>query len=63
MKVSCIDVYESNFAVLQEESDPLPRCNMCVMHMPEGELVKHQRTACCFVSSRCAEIEFGLTVN
>ena len=38
----------SKVAVLQEEGDLLPQCNMCVIHMPAGRLIMHQRTDCWF---------------
>ena len=60
--------------VLQEGRDPLPRCDMCGMHMPAGRLLKHRRRACRFkntemrirhrdvdVASRCLDMEFRLT--
>ena len=31
-------------AVVQEEREPLPRCDLCGMHMPAGRLLKHQLT-------------------
>ena len=34
----------SRIAVLQEGKDPLPRFDLCGMRMPEGQLIKHQRT-------------------
>ena len=34
-------------AVVQEGREPLPRCDLCVMHMPAGRLLKHQRTKRC----------------
>ena len=60
--------------MLQERSELLPQCNMYIMHMQSGWLIKHRRTARCFnntdmrlrrkdveVASRCAEMEFNLT--
>ena len=62
------------FMVIQKGREPLPRCNMCIMHMPEGRLLKHRRTAFCFrnnemrirrreveVATRCLEMELSLT--
>ena len=37
----------SKMAVFQEGVELLPRCESCVMHMPAGRLIKHQRTARC----------------
>ena len=64
----------SQIAVVQEGREPLPRCDMCIMHMPTGQLLKHRRTACCFkntemrirrrgveFTSWCVDIEFSLT--
>ena len=34
----------SRIEVVQESKDPLPCCDLCRMHMPEGRLIKHQRT-------------------
>ena len=33
--------------VVQEGKDPLPRCDLYVMHMPEGRMIKHQRIQRC----------------
>ena len=35
----------SKVAVVQEGAEPLPRCDLCRMHMPEGWLIKHRQTA------------------
>ena len=32
-------------AVVQEGMEPLPRCDMCGMHMPAGRLIRHRRMA------------------
>ena len=31
-------------AVIQEGKELLPRCDLCVMHMPKGWIIKHLRT-------------------
>ena len=31
-------------AVVQEGREPLPRCNLCSMHMPAGRLINPERT-------------------
>ena len=64
----------SKVAVLQVGSEPLPCCNMSVMHMPAGRLIKYRRMARCFnntemrirfrdidVVIRCSGVEFRLT--
>ena len=35
----------SNVSVVQEGMEPLTRYDLCGMHMPEGRLIKHRRTA------------------
>ena len=37
--------FRSQIVVDQEGREPLPRCNMCGMHIPVGRLVKHLQTA------------------
>ena len=37
----------SQIAVVQEGKEPLPRCDLCIMHMPVGRLIKNRRTARC----------------
>ena len=62
--------------VLQEGSEPLPRCDMCRMHLKAGRLIKHWRKARCFknmemrlrwkdveVTSWCADMELNLACN
>ena len=34
-------------AVVQEGVELLPNCDLCGMHMPEGRLIRHQRTVRC----------------
>ena len=59
--------------VVQDGKDPLPRCDLYVMHMPEGRMIKHQRMQRCdrkiqmhwqrkdvLIASRCAEAYFIL---
>ena len=38
----------SKVTVLKEGKDTLPHCNICVMHMPAGQILKYQRNMCCF---------------
>ena len=64
----------SKVAVLQVGSEPLPCCNMSVMHMPAGRLIKYRRMDRCFKNTemrirfrdidvviRCSGVEFRLT--
>ena len=37
----------SQVAVVQEGADPLPHCDLCGMHMPEGRIIKHLQTQRC----------------
>ena len=37
--------FGSWIVVVQEGKDPLPRCNMCGMHIPEGRLTRHGQMA------------------
>ena len=61
-------------AVVQEEKDMLPLCDLYGMHMPARWLIKHQRTWMCnrnmhirwrrryiVISSQCSEASFSLT--
>ena len=40
--------FRLKYTLMQEGSDPLPRCNMRIMHIPRGNLIKHWRTVHCF---------------
>ena len=64
----------SKVAVVHEREDPLPRCDLCEMHMPEGRLKRHRKTACCdknthmrwrrrdvVITARCLEATFSFT--
>ena len=64
----------ARIAVVQEGREPLPRCDLCGMHMPEGLILKHQQTKRCdrnthmrwrsrdvTIASRCEEATFSLT--
>ena len=64
----------SRIAVVKEGREPLPRCDLCSMCVPEGRLIKHQRTKRCdrnmqmrwqsrdvAITSRCEEATFRLT--
>ena len=37
----------SHIAVVQERKEPLPHCDLCGMHMPEGQLIKNFRIERC----------------
>ena len=39
--------FRSRIAVVQEVREPLPRCDMCGMHMPAGRLIRHLWTERC----------------
>ena len=64
----------SHKVVVQEEMEPMPRCDLFGMHMPSGRLLKHQQTERCdrntqirwrrrdaAIASRCKEATFSLT--
>ena len=64
----------SKVAVVQEGLEPLPHCNLCVIHMPAGQIIRHKRTACsekntqmrwhrrdAMIKSMCSEAKFSLT--
>ena len=64
----------ARIAVVQEGREPLPRCDLCGMHMPEGLILKHQQTKRSdrntqmrwrsrevAIASLCAEVSFSLT--
>ena len=61
-------------AVVQDWKEPLTLCDLCEMHMPEGQLIRHQRIARCnkntqmrwwrrdvAIADRCSEAKFILT--
>ena len=61
-------------AVVQEGMEPLPRCDLCGMHMPAWRLLKHQQNKWCnrnmqmrwrrgdvTIEIRCVEASFSLT--
>ena len=39
--------FKSKVAVVQEGTEPLPHCYLCGMHMSEGRIIRHRRTAHC----------------
>ena len=56
------------------QDKPLTHCDLCAMHMPEGNLIRHRRTTCCdnniqmrwrrrdvAIAARCLEAKFNLT--
>ena len=60
--------------VVQDGKKPLPHCDLCGMHMPEGFMIKRQSTQQCdrntqmmwqrrdvIIARRCAEASFRLT--
>ena len=38
----------SRIEVVQEGKDPLPCCDLCIIHMPAGRLIKHQKSQRCY---------------
>ena len=63
-------------AVVQEGAETLTRCDLCVMHMPEGPLIKHPLKEICnkntqmrwrrqdvAIANKCTEAIFSLTVE
>ena len=42
----------SKVAVVQEDKDTLPCCDMCIMHMPAGRIIRHRRTAKCDMNTQ-----------
>ena len=64
----------SKVAVVQEGEEQLPRCELCVIHMPVVRLIRHQRTAHCdknthmrwrrrdvTIADSCLKVTFSLT--
>ena len=39
--------WKSKVAILQEGTEPLPRCDQCGMHMPEARLFKYRQLDKC----------------
>ena len=39
--------FRSRIVVVQEGNEPLPRCDLCGMHIPEGGVIKNRRMAQC----------------
>ena len=39
--------FRSKVVLFQEDKDPLLRCDLCGIHMPEGRLLRHRKTARC----------------
>ena len=39
--------FRSKVLVVQEVTEPLPRCDLRGMHMPSGWLIRQRRTTCC----------------
>ena len=63
----------ARIAVVQEGREPLPRCDLCNVHMPSGRLLNHQWTKWCErntqmrwrrrdvpIASQCQEATFSL---
>ena len=63
----------SRIVVVQEGKEPLPRCDLCNMHMSVGRLIKHHNMKQCdstthmwwprrdiTITSQCAEASFSL---
>ena len=66
----------ARMAVVQEGRKPLPHCDRCGMHMPLGQLLKHQQTKWCernmqmwwrrkgvAIAIQCEGVKFSLTVE
>ena len=64
----------SKVAVFQEGKEPLPRCDLCGIHMPVRRLIRHRKTARCnrntqmrwrrwdvAIAARCLEAKLSLT--
>ena len=60
--------------LVQYGKDPLPICDLCVMHMPVGRLKMHRKTSCCnkntqmrwrrrdvAIAAKCSGATFSLT--
>ena len=39
--------FQSEVVLVQEREEPMPRCDLYIMHMPLGRLIRHQRTVQC----------------
>ena len=63
--------FQSKVVVVQEGSEPLPRCYLCGIHMLAGRFIRHRRTARCknntqirwqikdvAIAARCLEATF-----
>ena len=66
--------FRSQMAVFQEGKELLPCCDLCVMHIPEGGVIRHRKTARCnrntqmrrrlwdvATAAKCLEATFSLT--
>ena len=66
--------FRYRIAVVQEGKEPLTHCNLCVMNMPAGWLIKHLRKERCNqnmhmrwqrrdldIAAKCMEETFSLT--
>ena len=60
--------------VVQEGAEPLPHCDLCVIHMPVGWIIKHWKTQICdknnhlkwrrrdmYIARQCAEVTSRIT--
>ena len=39
-------------AVVQEGKEPLPLCDVCGMHIPAGQIIKHQQIKMCGINTQ-----------
>ena len=51
--------FRSQVAVVQEGAETLTRCDLCVMHMPEGPLIKHLLKERCNKNNQMQMAEMG----
>ena len=65
--------FRSKVAVVQKGKDPLPRCDLCGMHMPAGHIIRYRKIVRCnrntqmrwrrrdvAIAARCPEATFSL---
>ena len=65
--------FRSKVAVFQEGKEPLPRYDLCGIHMPVRRLIRHRKTALCnrntqmrwrrwdvAIAARCLEAKLSL---
>ena len=65
--------WNSEVAIMQEGTEPLPQCEQCGMHMPTARILKHRQSNKCYkamerrfrrrdvdMAERCGEMELSL---